>query len=317
MKEFENLKYKQLKTLLDVVNDVKENSIEVIRRRYNSSADNFKGASNFLKELKILTECKDKLVVKSTFRTSVNGVLGDETLKGLLLKELLSTKSKLADDVRSYLEKYGAGKGNFEYKPLTSVRVQESPLRNFLMDLGLIEYNRMTGTYKIREEHFESFELFLQQKKLTIKELTIILKRKEDLGKAAELKILEYEKRRLADCPELIEKLEHISVDNVKAGYDILSWEKESKNGRPVERYVEVKAVSRIDYGFYWTRNEVEKAKKYSNQYCLYLLPVIGKKKFDIGGLEIIPNPIDNVFDNIRLWNKEVETYTFYKASFK
>ena len=313
MKVFENLKYQHLKTLLDVANGSKQKSIEIIRRRHQSLSDNFKGASAFLKELHVLSEKKDTVDVSKTFQISTNGRLGDETLKGLLLKELFTTKSGIAQYVLEYLEKYDVVRGTFEYKPTTTSRVKESHLRNLLMDFELVEYNKTTGTYKIKEIHFDAFEVFLSQKKLNPKELAVILKRKEDLGKAAELEILKYEQERLASYPELLERIEYISVNDVKAGYDILSWEKESKKGNVVPRYIEVKAVSKYSYSFFWSRNEMEKAKKYADLYHLYLLPVVGKKKFNTGRLEIISNPIINVFDKTEKWNRQVETYLFSK----
>ena len=314
MKAFENLKYHQLKALLDAANSTKDKHVDVVQRRHRSSSDNYTGACAFLKDLEIIQEREDKITVKKAFQLSLNGRVGDETLKGLLLKELLATKGEMRNDVSDYLNKYKPTRDSFEYKPTNAARVKESPMRNFLMDLELIQYNRATGTYIIKEEHFDAFEVFLKQKKLTPKELAVTLKRKEELGKAAELEVLEYEKRRLTGYNELIKNIEHVAKNDAGAGYDILSWEKERRNGKPVERYIEVKAVSKENRDFYWSRNEVEKANELTDQYHLYLLPVIGKKKFDIGKLEVIPNPILNVFENTAVWSKQIETYLFSKA---
>lgn len=315
MKAFENLKYHQLKALLEAANNTQDKHVDVVQRRHRSSSDNYTGACAFLKDLKIIQEREDKITVKKAFQLSFNGRVGDETLKELLLKELLATKGEMRNDVSDYLNKYKPTRDCFEYKPTNAARVKESPMRNFLMELELIQYNRATGTYIIKEEHFDAFEVFLKQKKLTPKELAVTLKRKEELGKAAELEVLEYEKRRLAGYNELIKNIEHVAKNDVGAGYDILSWEKERRNGKPIERYIEVKAVSKENRDFYWSRNEVEKANELTDLYHLYLLPVIGKMKFDIGKLEIIPNPILNVFENAAVWNKQIETYLFSKAN--
>jgi len=314
MKAFENLKYKQLKALLYAVNSTKDKKVVVVRRRHKSSSDNYMGASNFLKELNIIRERKDRITLKKAFQLSVKGRNEDEILKRLLLKELLTASGEIKEEVSRYLENYKPARSSFEYKPTNFARMQESPVRNFLMDLELIQYNKATGIYKISEEKFDAFDIFLKQKTLTPKELAVILKRKDELGKAAELEVLEYEKKRLAGHPQLVENIEHVAKKDIGAGYDILSWEKESRGGKPIERYVEVKAVSKENLDFYWSRNEVEKAKKYTYQYHLYLLPVKGKKKFDVGNLEIIPNPIVNVFNNAAIWSKQAETYLFSKA---
>lgn len=313
MKVFENLKYRQIKALLEVVSDTKEKNLEVITKRYNSVSENFKGANEFLQKLKVLYEKNGKVSVKKAFSSTMNERLSDNILKGLLLNKLLTTKSVLSQDIQSYLDKFEVIGNTFEYKPNTASRVKESGVRNLLMELDLIEYNRSSRTYRIKAKHFDSFEAYLNRKKLSPKELSLILKRKDDLGKAAELEVLRYEKERLKKYPKLIAKIEHIAKKDVLAGYDILSWESECHNNIAVPRYIEVKATSMNNINFYWTRNEVEKANKLAERYYLYLLPVIGENQFDVGALEIIPDPINIVFNNSIHWNRQVETYFFSK----
>ncbi len=313
MKAFENLKYRQIKALLEVVNKTKGKTLEVITKRYKSVSDNFNGVKLFLTEIKVLNEQNGHVTIKKAFQVTMNKRLTENILKGLLLDELLTTKSVFSPDIKKYLDKFEVVRNSFEYKPNTVSRVKESGVRNLFMELDLIEYNRSSGTYRIKERHFDSFEAYMNRKKLSPKELMIILKRKEDLGKAAELEVLRYEKERLANYPELIAKIEHIAKKDVMAGYDILSWNMEHINGSAVPIYIEVKAISKNDSIFYWTRNEIEKAKKLADKYFLYLLPAIGNKQFDVGALEIIPDPINEVFNNANLWNQQVETYLFSK----
>ena len=314
MKAFENLKYRQIRTLIDVLNGVKEKNVELIRKRHKAASENFDGAKDFLKELKLLRERNGSLSISKAFHVSGNEHLSDDTLKGLLLNELLTTRSSLSNDVKPYLDNFKVARSSFEYKPTTASRVRESGIRNFFIELDLIEHDRASGAYRIKEKHFDSFEAYLNRKKLSPKELAFILKKKDDLGKAAELKVLRYEQERLAGHPELLTKIDHVALDDVMAGYDILSWETEHQKGKAVPRYIEVKAVRKTDSRFYWSRNEVEKAKELAGRYYLYLLPVIGSKVFDMDGLEIIPNPIARVFDNPKNWNRRVETYLFFRT---
>lgn len=311
MNEFENLKYKQIKTLLEVVNHTKEKNLEVIRKQHKSVSENFTGAMRFLQELKILKEKNGIVSVKKAFQVTLNGRLSDGKLKGLLLNELLTTKSVLFQAIQTYLDKFKIVQNTFEYNPNTASRIKESGVRNLLMELDLIVYINSVRTYKINKRHFDSFEIYLNHKKLSPEELTLILKRKNDLGRAAELEVLRYEKKRLAKYPGLAAKIEHIAKKNVLAGFDILSWEAESDNNHEVPRYIEVKAISREDYNFYWSHNEIEKAQKMTTRYYLYLLPVIDNKQFDVGALEIISDPITKVFNNSKRWNQQIETYLF------
>jgi len=313
MKAFEKLKYSQIKALLEVVDDIKEKNIEIIKKRHNSISENFIGAMEFLLGIKVLTKKNGKISIKKAFQATLNERLTDNVIKRLLLNELLSQKRRISQDILSYLDKFEIFDNTFEYKPNTYSRVKESGVRNLLIELDLIEYNSNTGAYRIKEMYFDSFESYLSNKVLSPQELTLVLKRKEDLGKAAELEVLRYEKERLTKYPELIANIEYTAQKDVLAGYDILSWETEYVNDKLVPRYIEVKAISRNDSGFYWTRNEIKKAQKLNDRYHLYLLPTIGNNQFDIDALEIISDPITKVFNNSNYWNQQVEMYLFSK----
>ena len=131
---------------------------------------------------------------------------------------------------------------------------------------------------------------------------------------AAELEVLDYEKVRLSTRPDLVEKLFHVSLENTRAGYDIESYEISSTEADPKLRLIEVKAVPIPKYRFFWSRNEIDEAKKLKEQYYLYLLPHIGNKVFDTDNLDIIPNAYSNVFDMRETWAKREESYSFWKA---
>lgn len=313
MKAFENLKYKQIWTLIDVLNGIKDKNVELIRKRYESVSENYDGVKNFLIELKILREKNEGLSISKTFLSFFNRKLSNDSLKGLLLNELLTTRSSFSDDVKRYLDNFKFVRKSFEYMPSTSSRLKESGIRNLLMELGLIEYDHISRVYRIREMHFESFEIYLNRKKLSQGEMTFILKKKNDLGKAAELKVLRYEQERLSGYPELLKKIKHVALDDVMAGYDILSWETEFQKGKAVPRFIEVKAVSKTECKFYWSRNEVETAMNLTERYYLYLLPVISNKDFDMDGLEIISNPIAGILNNKKRWDCQIELYLFSK----
>ena len=95
---------------------------------------------------------------------------------------------------------------------------------------------------------------------ISFEEFRQIEKEKTDIGYRAELKIIEYEKDRLSEFPDLVLQIEHVAQKDVMAGYDILSFDHYDKD-IPNPRFIEVKAVSPWDYRFYWTRNEIEKSK--------------------------------------------------------
>jgi hypothetical protein len=148
-------------------------------------------------------------------------------------------------------------------------------------------------------------------KKLPPSEFLKIQLANEELGKAAEIKIIEYERELLSSFPYLAEKIEHIAKYNVRAGYDIKSFDIPLENGQHRPKYIEVKAVSLIDYQFIWSRNEIEKSEVHRQEYYLYLLPVKGKNEFHMDHLKIINDPYINVLNNRDEWIKTVEALAF------
>ena len=65
MKAFENLTYRQIRTLIDVLNGVKEKNLELIRKRHKNASENFNGAKNFLEELELLREKNGTLSIST------------------------------------------------------------------------------------------------------------------------------------------------------------------------------------------------------------------------------------------------------------
>jgi len=313
MEVFENLKYKQIKVLLELLNGVKEKNIEIVERRFKYNSNNFEGAKRFLQELNILIIEPGIFFLKKEFQFSIDSGISDIFLKEKLLNEILSSKSELLMDINNYLEKFKLVHNNFEYKPKTKLRIKSSGVRNLLIELDFLEYQKKTGIYRINDNYLHLFEKFLSFKELSPKELDLINIKKAEIGYNAEIEVLKFEKRRLKKHPNLILEIEHTANKDVLAGYDILSWEFDNNNEVRTPRYIEVKAISLNDCNFYWSRNEIQKAQELEDRYYLYLLPHLGKKQFDLDNMIIIKNPIKRVFNNSKHWNKQIETYLFSK----
>ena len=97
-----------------------------------------------------------------------------------------------------------------------------------------------------------------------------------------------------------------ISDEDCGAGYDILSYQKESSIF--LDKYIEVKSYSGEPY-FYWSINEVKVAEKEKNNYFLYLV-----NRDEMGNNNyspiIIKNPYESVFNNDE-WSKEPQSWKF------
>ena len=148
---------------------------------------------------------------------------------------------------------------------------------------------------------------YVRKRILLSKKLKRILDNQNKIGQLAELRIVKYEKDRLKGLG-INNDVEHVALKNVALGYDIKSWE--TKND---ERYIEVKAVSKLDYKFHWSKNEVEISEKYEDKYFLVPLPVIDNKTFDIDSLVEIKNPYDVIFREGSDYQKESEQYLVWK----
>ena len=132
---------------------------------------------------------------------------------------------------------------------------------------------------------------------------------RNEIGQAAEELIVKYERERVG--LDYADKVDHVSMRNTAAGYDILSSSIE-KDGRVTPRFIEVKAVSPNSYQFYWSKNEVAIARTLSNWYYLYLLPVNRNGQFNIGKLFVIPDPCNTIFLENSNWVTETDALICY-----
>lgn len=107
-----------------------------------------------------------------------------------------------------------------------------------------------------------------QGTKKSLEQLKKLLEQQELQGEEAELFVVEYEKRRLAGS-EKKNSVKRISVIDVSAGYDILSYEDDTSV--EFDRFIEVKSFFGNTH-FYWSENEIETAKLYEDRYYIYLI---------------------------------------------
>lgn len=311
---YTHISYKRLRTLLAVVDNAKEKSIDRIGTLYRQKEQEYKSTLDFATGLKILNVCNNRINIVKAIKTTLKGsLLSDESLKPLLVSKVLSHQNYFKKETERYLDNFIFDKSTYVYKPQGNERTKYRGIRNFLVELGLIKYDGINKVYSIAQKHLSEFTERKTDIPLSSNELKAIIKKKDELGKDAEIAVIGYERKRLAGHPALVEKIEHIGQKNVKAGYDIISWEVPTYGReKPIKRYIEVKAIGLYETRFFWSKNEVKKAQKYGPQYSLYLVPVASDKRFDMERLEIIPNPHKEIFNN-KEWNEEVETFLFKK----
>ena len=171
--------------------------------------------------------------------------------------------------------------------------VSAALFRNILLQYHALR--EQSGALVISSEYEDIFVEYQKKHKIgkSLEKLKKQLEEQEVQGERAEQFVISYEIRRLAGHPDLT-KIKQISVIDVTAGYDILSYNNiESKK---LDRFIEVKSY----YGnphFYWSQNEIEKAKLYEDKYFIYL---IDASRVDEPEYEprIILNPAANILES-------------------
>lgn len=186
------------------------------------------------------------------------------------------------------------------------LQLEYSSIRNVLINCGFLIVHRKDyeRSYTVAKEYEYNLSKFIgrQKKEISLEQLHKQLQHNEEIGCLAENYVLEYEKNRLKDNIKAME-IKRISEIDVNAGYDIVSFENTFSD--KYDRFIEVKAISNRD-GFYWSKNEMDIARRKGAQYYLYLVDL---HKINVKGYNpiIIKNPIHNILDSDE-WFKETQS---------
>jgi len=181
-----------------------------------------------------------------------------------------------------------------------------SVFRNMLITLGALLAK--DSVYIITSHIEQELESTIRRKKTTQEQLMSQLEREREIGEAGEAFVLAYEKTRCPFIQKQIQGIKQISVIDVSAGYDIISYEDEKSYKK---RYIEVKTyIGSIHFN--WSENEIEASKLRGKQYCIYLVDYnsIGKDNYSP---IILKDPYKNVIQG-NDWNLSPTSY-FVKPS--
>jgi len=163
----------------------------------------------------------------------------------------------------------------------------------------LIQYNALIensdGSLKIANQ-YESFFTSIKKgsnRKKSLESLKKQLEQQELQGERAEIFVLEYEQTRICSS-SLAPKIKRISVIDISAGYDIVSFN--SALSSKLDRFIEVKSYVGNPH-FYWSKNEIEVAQLHEGNYFLYLIDI---DRMGDPGYEptIIQNPFKEILSS-------------------
>ena len=301
--------FKSILVFFELLKKVHLKEVQYLEQLYLQSAVNFEHCLEFLLSINLislnsgyieLTPQLDKFLFKQP---------QENEIKEFLLSKLLKKGNVYVWD---YLERFSITNGKYIFEPQISENLRFSDLRNLLIELEFISYNPSEKYYEIIEKYAPLFVDIIKEHFISPEKLKIIIEEQEKIGKYAELEIMVYEKSRLSSQKDLLSKIEHTSLKDTSAGYDIKSFSVKD-NSDVSERFIEVKAISSAEKKFFLTRNEIETSQKYGLNYYLYLLPLLEKYKFDITKLIIIQDPSNNIF-NSSDWVVECEQFVIKKV---
>ncbi len=306
--EFDELKFDNVYGLLKSIHSNKLYSSAV--SQYNTYYGCKEQTENLVIALKLVYHSNDSKKLIGPLLDRNSELINKNDMKEFLVEKLISENNKYSMCVTKFLDNFKYHDGNFIYTPGKTKRLQQSGLRNFLHDLGLVELQKNSQTYQLNTDKSLLLAEHTRMSSLN-PELFIVLQTiKKEIGDKAEICVMSYEQKRLKNNSKLLNRLEHVALKNVSAGYDILSWERTTDISEEIPRYIEVKAVPADTNRFYWSSNEINMAKKYGELYCLYLVPRI-KNNFLINEIRIIRNPIVKVFE-CDGWEHKIEKYSIW-----
>lgn len=304
-----------LREIYYIVNDIlntEKSTLEQIKKScfYNSGyiLNNIEGILALLKFCNLVIEEKDKYKLNDAISKSM--YKDKPMLKQKIINEILVyLRNSLSTEIFDYEKvKYDLVLGMYILN--SSIPLKYSVFRNILIELDFFNISKINSNILIINKEYEEFvkEIILNyRRKISLEELKIQLDIREKNGHEAELYVLNYEEKRLANR-KIKKPIVHISQLDVTAGYDIASFDNE--DSRNYDRFIEVKSFNK-SLSFHWSKNEIEISKLKLNNYYLYLVDrsQINNKTYKP---TIIRNPYEEIYLN-SIWIKESESYYVYK----
>ncbi len=299
---FSKLETKQVQCLLNILFQNTMREKHFVETAYNERARYFVETLQFLKDINWVNEQPDALALTDAGAAACAAAQDDGEIRKQLAEAMLAQGCPYRTDLAGYLLRFSLSGSTLAYRPSLTERIKQSPLRNFLMDIRAVTHRAADDTYLLEDGAMDMYVWAINFKRATSKELLRAdAERKEQLGFAAEIAILAYEKDRVGE--RWAYKVEHVAAGTPFACYDIKSVT--VRGGDAAPRYIEVKAVPPDSYQFYWTRSEVEVAQLLREKYFLYLLPVTISGSFDLKQILVVNDPYTSVYQNSETWQIE------------
>ena len=299
---FERLSLRNAESLMKTLESSSLTNVHHIEVKYLKSAPHFDEIAQYLASLEIISLKESEIGRGKNFEHAIDQLHKDKFSQYLIFSTIMSD-SPYAEELKAFIRQFEPGQSG-------KLIMQRQPpgdlaysVRNFLIEADTINLNYSTGHCTLGDYLEEIYLRLERNEAFSPEELEAILVNQAKIGLLAEESVMDYEKSKAGESLEHL--VQHVAKFNTAAGFDIYSV-RLGKGEIGQRLYIEVKAVSLVDYKFYWSRNERLAAGKYGASYYLYLVPVIqGKPSID--QMAIIPDPAKNLLDKESEWELTAE----------
>lgn len=289
---WEGLTLRSVEVLVDVLSNHVQVDWQVARRRFGERAGGFDEAVRFLETM-------------GAVEVNSGGVERDRALAGMVaalgagrqafcthvVRAVMESDTGYGRELRTVCHAFALEAGRIRMK-WGQIGDEHYAARNALLEGGAMRLHHSRGSYSVSNWFHSDFVRAIYGEGPSPEQLQVRKRDQADIGFAAELEVITLERRTVGDRDA--DMVIHIAMENSAAGFDIASVRRDTSTDEARVRLIEVKAVSPRDWGFVFTRNEVQTATENSSSYFLYLVPVRnGRPK--IGEIRVIGNPVEEL----------------------
>ena len=297
---FDNVRYAHVCTILELLSRASVQDVYHIRRLFGEAAEGFEEVLRFVTRLRLVVHDNETLRLGTPLE-----LRDDRVRRREILNRVVGQRNRYRSEMYRFLNRFQVVDGECVYVPIEQHRSGDSAVRNFLTELGVIRSEVEGGKHFLLSEYIDLLgDARAGVNVVSISQLSVNQSAKGAIGLQAEEIILDFERKRVGQ--ELAHKIQHIALENAAAGFDIRSISQTASSLVP--RFVEVKAVSRTDGRFFWSKREIHVAQLMSSFYFLYLLPVLGPERFDLDSLEIVQDPCKRILGDNSTWHTEPDS---------
>jgi hypothetical protein len=298
LEALEKTTLRQIRELVGILQHTTLHRKPFVEASYKEHAQHFLETTQFLKDMGWILDDGEELSISDVCRAFITSLMNDEYLAGKIIETMTSPSCPYEKLVAKYLVQFKIAGENIINRPSQRIRLLESPVRNFLMDLRIVSYRKSHDDFVLTRGYahlyFWARNVQGERSKETFDARSSL---REDLGASAEYAVFHHEMTRVGK--RFAAQVEHVSAKYPFACYDVKSVTVNRDSTTP--RFIEVKAVSGDSFEFFWSSSELEAARLLGSEYFLYLLPVVDGT-FDFSNLLILENPYMTVYRNEEKW---------------